>query len=189
MIDQVTFQKKATELKTRVQISLNAKMSSLEPNFKAAIKANCILSGGCFASILNDEEVNDFDLWCADYRGLEIIKDQLGHYNGLDVQGKEIPIVDINPKYNDNFVDGKIVTANAVTLKNKLQFISNVIYADAKKSFDYLHCTVNYDLKNEKLYISRNQMDSILNKKLVSNAPLVVSEHRMNKFIERGWKQ
>lgn len=188
MIDQATFQKKATELKERMKSSLWDKTNKLDPNFYSFIKEHCILSGGCFASLINLEPVNDYDLWCRDSDGSAMIEEYLKEYKGKDSFGAEIGAEDVDPKYNDNFVDGKIVTANATTLKNKLQFITNVIYADAKKSFDFLHCTVSYDLKNDKLSISPKQMQSILQKQLVINNMMAVKDYRRNKFIERGWK-
>lgn len=188
MIDQATFQKKATQLKQRMKSSLWDKTNKLDHNFISLIKEHCILSGGCFASLLHNEPVNDYDLWCRDSVGSDWIEKYLITYKGKDALGLEIGVEDVNPKYSDNFVDGKIVTANATTLKNKLQFITNVSFEDAKKSFDFLHCTVSYDFKKDKLSISPRQMQSILDKKLVINNVLTVREYRRNKFIERGWK-
>jgi hypothetical protein len=189
MIDQETFQKRATELKLAVKSNLWAKTKNLDLNFQSLMKEHCILSGGCFASLINFEPVNDYDLWCRDSNGSAMIEEYLKEYKGKDSFGAEIGAKDVNPKYNDNFVDGKIVTANATTLKNKLQFITNVTFEDAKKSFDFLHCTVSYDFKKDKLFISTKQMQSILEKQLVINNPLTVKEYRRNKFIERGWKE
>lgn len=188
MIDQATFQKKATELKVMLKSNLWAKTKNLDLNFQSFMKEHCILSGGCFTSLLHYEPVNDYDLWCRDFDGSAMIEEYLKEYKGKDSFGAEIGAENVNPKYNDNFVDGKIVTANATTLKNKLQFITNVVYADAKKSFDFLHCTVSYDFKKDKLFISPKQMQSILDKKLVINNISTIKEYRRNKFIERGWK-
>ena len=188
MIDQQTFQTNAILLKSKVQKSLLPIVNNLDSAFASAIKKYCILSGGCFASLYRNEEVNDFDLWCTDVAGALVVEEHLSRYNGLDVTGKEIKITDVNPKYNDNFVDGKIVTSNATTLKNKLQFITKVNFEDARNSFDYLHCTIFYDLAQDKLYMSRSQCDSLHDKILIHYNTSMVKDYRRNKFIERGWK-
>ena len=188
MIDQQTFQTNAVLLKTKVQKILLPIVNNLDSAFANAIKKHCILSGGCFASLYRNEPVNDYDLWCTDVAGSNRIQEHLSRYNNLDVMGKEIKIKDVNPNYNDNFVDGKIVTANATTLKNKLQFITNVNFEDARNSFDYLHCTIFYDLSHDKLYMSRSQCDSLHNKTLIPNNTSMIKEYRREKFINRGWK-
>jgi hypothetical protein len=188
MIEQQTFQTNAILLKKKVQDHLLPIVNNLDLAFANAIKKHCILSGGCFASLYRNEVVNDFDLWCHDVEGSIAIQVYLSKYTGQDVTGKEIEIKDVNPNYNDNFVNGKIVTANATTLKNKLQFITKVDFEDARKSFDYLHCTIFYDLDQDKLYMSRAQCDSLHNKILIPNNTSMIKEYRRNKFIERGWK-
>lgn len=188
MIDQKLFMTNAILLKSKVQKNLTPILSRLDSAFHSAIKKHCILSGGCFASLYRNEPVNDYDLWCTDVAGALAIGDYLAKYDGLDMMGKEIEIADVNPKYNDNFVDGKIVTSNATTLKNKLQFITKVNFEDARKSFDYLHCTVFYDLAQDKLYMSQSQCDSLHNKILIPNDTSMIKEYRREKFIKRGWK-
>jgi hypothetical protein len=188
MIDQQTFQTNAILLKTKVQKSLLPIVSNLDLAFANAIKKHCVLSGGCFASLYRNEPVNDYDLWCTNVAGAMVIQEHLARYNGLDVNGKEIEIKVVNPNYNDNFVDGKIVTSSATTLKNKLQFITKVNFEDARKYFDYLHCTIFYDLAQDKLYMSRSQCDSLHNKILIPNNTSTIKEYRREKFIERGWK-
>jgi L-fucose isomerase-like protein len=160
---------------------------TLSPEFEKAISDNCILSGGCFASLAHTEPVNDFDLWCKDELGMEIIESFLEKFQGNDYSTDK-PMVCENPNYSNNFVDGKIVTARATTLINKLQFIKNVKYIDAKKSFDFLHCTPHYDCYDDKLYISYTQMESISDKTLVVNNENAVTIYRMQKFKDRGWK-
>jgi hypothetical protein len=188
MIDQQTFQTNAILLKKKVQDHLLPIVNNLDSAFANVIKKHCVLSGGCFASLYRNGPVNDYDLWCTDIAGAIVIQDHLSRYNNLDVMGKEIEIKDVNPNYNDNFVDGKIVTSNATTLKNKLQFITKVNFEDARKSFDYLHCTIFYDLAQDKLYMSRAQCDSLHNKTLIPNNTSMIKECRREKFINRGWK-
>lgn len=186
-MDQTLFIRLGTELKAKVQTSFWPVLHTLAPGFEYAIKENCILSGGCFASLHQNQKVNDYDLWCKDKAGMEEIEGWLKTFKGKHHEtGLEFAVE--NEKYNNNFIEGKIVTARATTLINRLQFIKDVTFDDAKKSFDFLHCTVSYDLKNDRLYLSPAQMDSIERKVLIVNNSKAVSAYRKSKFIDRGWR-
>jgi len=82
----------------------------------------------------------------------------------------------------------KVITQNAITLKNKMQFITLAKYEDARIGFDFIHCMPYYDLSSEKFFISEQQMDVIAKKKLVKNPkgrePV---QWRIDKFLARGW--
>jgi hypothetical protein len=84
-------------------------------------------------------------------------------------------------------VDGKLVTANAITFKNGLQVI---IKADKthRDTFDFVHCMPYFDMKTQQLFISRLQYDAIKNKQLIENPKFPqFSQHRTDKFLKRGW--
>ena len=84
---------------------------------------------------------------------------------------------------------GFIETPNAITLRNRMQFITLSDYERARKSFDYIHCLPFYDILNDQFHISMEQWKSIKNKKLVRQyLTLVPSSHRAAKYRERGWK-
>ena len=187
-MDQQLFQRLASELKVKVQTAFWPVLHTLSPEFEKVIEDTCILSGGCFASLHHGVQVNDYDLWCKDAIDMKLIQEHLDDFKGKHhATGIEFAVE--NEKYNNNFIEGKIVTARATTLINRLQFIKDVKFSDAKKSFDYIHCAVSYDIKRDKLYISPAQMNSIEQKKLVVNNAQAIAEYRKNKFIERGWKE
>ena len=113
-MDQQLFQRLATELKVKVQTAFWPVLHTLSPEFEKAIEDNCILSGGCFASLHHGVQVNDYDLWCKDYAGMKVIQDHLELFKGRHHEtGIEFAVE--NEKYNNNFIDGKIVTSRATT--------------------------------------------------------------------------
>lgn len=186
-MDQTLFKRLGTELKVKLQTSFWPILHTLTPEFEYSIKEHCILSGGCFASLHHNQKVNDYDLWCKDKTGMDVIQHHLNKFKGRNHEtGIEFAVE--NEKYNNNFIEGKIVTARATTLINRLQFIKDVKFEDAKKSFDFLHCTISYDLKDDKLYLSPAQMDSLERKVLIVNNSKAVSAYRKTKFIDRGWR-
>ena len=102
-------------------------------------------------------------------------------------------IEDVNPKYmTETLINGKLITAQAVTFKNKIQVIT-MHPADARKTFDYVHCMVQYYPHANNLYISKHQFDVIKNKRLEMNPHGVTNngqhEYRRMKYIKRGWEE
>jgi len=47
---------------------------------------------------------------------------------------------------------------------------------------------VSYDLMTEKLFITRETMDAIINKTLIPNTNKTPASWRYAKFEDRGWK-
>ena len=144
------------------------------------------LSGGAIASLLQGENPKDYDLYCKEDN---LVKSILDYFkNGA---GKEL-VADVSEKYME-FIgqDGKMITANAITLKNGLQFILKM-HGDpesVRSNFDFVHCKPYLDLDSKKLYISKEQYDACKQKKLIINNPKTVTSHRRFKFIERGYKE
>lgn len=180
-MDNELFRLTASEVKRKLKRQLNLKFSSMDNSLVKMIQEYCIVSGGVFTSLLHATDINDIDLWCKDAAGLSVLPNMIKSV----YSGSENPSVE--DKYMDQFIDGKIVTSNAITLDNRLQFITLAKFEDAKKSFDYVHCTPSYDIMNDTLFISKTQMYSILNKKLIINNPLTVTERRTKKFLDKGW--
>lgn len=180
-MDDKLFKEKALLLKTELAKQLYKRLSTMDDDLVKMIKEYCVVSGGVFTSILQGTDINDIDLWCKDKVGLSVLPERLK----LVYNGSEQPMIEA--KYMDQFVAGKIVTSNAITLDNKLQFITLAKFEDAKKSFDYLHCTPSYDIKSDLLFISKKQMSCILNKTLIINNPYTVTERRTKKFTDKGW--
>jgi hypothetical protein len=151
------------------------------------------VTGGCIGSILRGEAPNDIDIYfktqesllCAESliltKNLDLVKD-------LDEGYKELVVE----------IEGKVVTANAITLKSTSLNLNNVksqiikcIYGlpdELRKSFDFVHCLPYFDIKEKKLFISKQQYDCCLNKKLIINNNRQKSfKWREGKFIGRGF--
>jgi hypothetical protein len=142
------------------------------------------ISGGCIASLLQGEEPNDFDVY---FRSIGIQKAVLDFVkmNHAD------EIEDYSVKYRDANAAtlGKVITENATTMKNKIQFITRKSGTpeEVRESFDFVHCTPWYDVSTNMLYISREQYDLCVTKKLKVKNAGSLKGYRTQKFINRGY--
>lgn len=171
---------KAKGLKYSVKNRLEDKLKEVPEKVRTFTQENCVLSGGCFSSLLHGEKVNDYDLYLKDLSKTKELLDLLNEYVG--------PAPLEEKPYAEAFVNGKIITANAITLSNRLQYIIRADFKSAKVMFDYVHCMVNYDIKEDKLWVSQDQLESIVDKKLKTNNAQSITLHRKEKFRSRGWK-
>lgn len=171
---------KAKGLKYSAKHRLEDKLKEVPEKVRTFTQENCVLSGGCFSSLLHGEKVNDYDLYLKDLSKTKELLDLLSEYVG-PTPLEETP-------YTEAFVNGKIITANAITLSNRLQYIIRADFKSAKVMFDYVHCMVNYDIKEDILWVSQDQLESIVDKKLKTNNAQSVTFSREEKFRSRGWK-
>ena len=171
---------KAKGLKYSVKNRLEDKLKEVPEKVRTFTQENCVLSGGCFSSLLHGEKVNDYDLYLKDLSKTKELLELLSEYVG------PAPIEE--KPYAEAFVNGKIITANAITLSNRLQYIIRADFKSAKVMFDYVHCMVNYDIKEDKLWVSQDQLESIVDKKLKTNNAQSITVDREEKFKSRGWK-
>lgn len=145
----------------------------------------CILTGGCFASLFLDEEIHDWDVYLRDSVTISrfesfVMSDTPTLNEVADVTSEYMIITN---------VDGKLVTKGyAITFKNGLQVITKADKTH-RETFDFLHCMPYFDMATQQLFISRRQYDAIKDKKLVKNPKhaLALNEQRVEKFISRGW--
>lgn len=149
------------------------------------LRDNAILTGGATTSIFHGDLPSDWDLYLN--KQVHIQAFNIWAYN----KDSELYIEDVDEKYASlGTPGGKLITARAVTLKNKIQVIT-MQTAEKRTQFDMLHCMPWYDLKNDVLHISRAQYDSIRDKKIVKNThvdALLITEWRLEKYKKRGWK-
>jgi len=145
---------------------------------------NGILTGGASASLFHGDTPKDWDVYLTNQSDIDAV-------NKFVTESKEVldSIEDINPKYGvDTIVDGKLVTPRAITFKSSLQIIT-MSRADARDTFDFIHCMPYYDIAKKTYHISRRQYESIKSKTLMHNPkssqPAV---YRRHKFINRGWR-
>lgn len=142
------------------------------------------LTGGAIASLLQQEEPKDWDIY---FRGSEYMTYLATHLNNHSAD-----IADIAEAYREDYgINGKMITNKATTMKNGYSFITMQYGTpdEIKRTFDYLHTTPHYDILENKLYISPAQYDACVNKKLIVNSPTVVKSYRREKFIQRGYKE
>lgn len=148
---------------------------------------NIFISGGCISCLINGDKVNDYDLYFKDENVMNDIKNLF-----VKTSLKE-QIEDVSENYREVLgQDGKLITENAVTLKNGIQLITKHFGHPDKirKTFDFVHCMPYYNFADDKLYISRVQYDAIVNKKLITlkeNYNPIVGMSREEKFKKRGY--
>jgi hypothetical protein len=187
---QSTFSENETDniksIKQQMWSGVQSAMDKTLPfNMLTFLRDNAILTGGATASIFHGDLPSDWDLY---------LKGQ-DHIEKFNIWAKnknsEEYIEDIDEKYAlGTHPGGKLITARAVTLKNKIQVIT-MQTAEKRTQFDMLHCMPWYDLKNDVLHISRVQYDSIRDKKIVKNTHVdafPITARRLEKYKNRGWK-
>lgn len=144
------------------------------------------VSGGCFATLLQEEEPKDVDIW--------FINEQIGKrvielYTNDTSYMNEVAVWD--EKYRDvkGHASGMMITENAVTLKNGIQLITKHYGTpqEVRKTFDFVHCMPYYSAADDKLYISREQYNCCVNKCLVVNNKENFTQWREHKFRKRGY--
>ena len=149
------------------------------------ILKNGILTGGASASLFHGDSPKDWDIYLTGQSDIDSL-------NKLVTENETIlaMIEDINPKYGvDTLVDGKLITPRAITFKNRIQVIT-MARADARETFDFVHCMPYYNIKETTYHISRRQYESIKKKELIHNpkSPQPAT-YRRQKFLNRGWHE
>lgn len=181
------FEEKAIHLKEFAKAKILSVLSLLPDPLRNTIGPKCVVSGSCFSSMFHGEEPRDYDFWFRDSKDIaptkQYVIDSYEEYIeswSQDYRGDE----SVKKESAD-----KVITANAITLENKMQLITIADYKTCRERFDYKHCLPYYDLQADKFYISMEQMACIENKKLVANNGNVANEKRYLKFYDRGWSK
>lgn len=160
------------------------------------ISKNIIVTGGCIASMLLREKVNDYDVY---FRTKELSERVFKYYKGkTDLHETDKPYVpdeididcledeDDTKKYEPVFF-----TKNAITLTGKMQIVMR-FYGDPDEihdNFDFVHCMNYWDSKNGKTILRREALEALLTRELMYVGSLfpLCSIIRTRKFIQRGW--
>lgn len=144
------------------------------------------VTGGCIGSLLRAEEPNDYDIYFVTdsycQRVARLFKEDPSYMH---------MVAEFDIKYRElKGLDGRMITENATTLKNKLQIITmHTGFPEAiRKTFDFIHCMPYYVPCQDKLYISREQYDLNMDKRLKVNNKETFTAERTKKFVDRGWK-
>jgi hypothetical protein len=145
-----------------------------------------IITGGAFASLWHREEPKDWDFYFND-------SNNMSRFQALVMNGDPAGLLlqcvkDTGPYFTQVQVDGKLVTANAVTLDCGLQMITMATAAH-RKYFDFIHCMPYYDIHKDELYISPQQLDAIKRKQIIKNPNFkgTPKPFRVEKYLDRGW--
>ena len=171
---------KILRLKSELTAQFSVKMSAISDDlFKAQVRENCIITGGAIASCFHSEKINDFDLYAKDQASLNILKIYI--LESMKDNIKEMKAYDVNS------TAGYMITDNAVTLKGDLQFIYLGTADQCRLKFDFIHCMPWFDIKTQKLHISKDQYDAIADKRLLVNPLGNVKFKRIDKYTKRGW--
>jgi len=144
------------------------------------------LTGGCIGSMLRNEPINDYDFYFRSQDAITAFEKFIADRMDL--------VKDVSD-YCTTKVEGKCITANAITLKNTFQFIIGWVgHPDKVRAhFDYLHTTPYYDYYSNKLYISPGALEAIMGKKLVvfnkESAERGKKNGRYDKLIKQGFTE
>jgi hypothetical protein len=172
------------QLKRTLYANMNVLFRGLSKSLEEHLRENAILTGGAISSLMHWEIPKDYDLYFKDSFSLASFNQYITTLEDKDI------IKDVDEKYIETLVDGKCITANAVTFKNNVQVIK-IGTGDMRERFDFVHCMPWYDIAKNKLHISRRQYDSIRNRKLVKNTHAEANslcDKRIEKYVKRGWR-
>ena len=170
--------------------------------FRSALEGNVIVTGGCIASMLLKEKVNDYDIY---FRNKDACRAAALYYSaffpGAEIKDEgederiRIHIPSEGVKKRKPTEDGGkhqpvYISDNAVTLTNKVQVIFR-FYGEPEeihKNYDFVHCT-NYWTEAGGLVLRPAALESLLAKQLqyVGSKYPLCSIIRIRKFVKRGW--
>ena len=185
-------QEACKNIKAGIQAEMIKRISGLHKyenghEIDAWIYSHCHVSGGISASVFWSEPVKDIDLWYGFDHNWAWFRESLDDLF-INSKGKFHHLVkSVNPSYMIGEVNGKMITANAITLHGDVQIIRLASIEDARRAFDFVHCQPVYDPKNMRYRISQRQLDAIKYKRLVKTPAGIITQHRLDKFKKRGW--
>lgn len=171
------------EVKKSLFANMSVLLNQLPGTLRDFLRGSAIVSGGAISSLMHNETPKDYDLYLNNTNDILFFKQ---YVSGMD---KNL-IQDADEKYVEVQIEGKLVTANATTFINKLQVIT-LHTADARSTFDFVHCMPWYKISNNSLHISQKQYNAILNKHLIKNKhknAFALSQKRVEKYTSKGWK-
>jgi hypothetical protein len=172
------------DVKARVKQHIDTYFSLIRNTFEPQ---KYVVAGGCFASLFHNEDPKDYDFFLLNSlmnsEAINIFKKD--HEKNSTDYGAEYRIGDMTYIKNDKITD-------TITLNRSNIQIINTKYNTREElvnHFDFKHCCVSYDFFTDKLYISRDAYDAIMNKMLIPNDPKKQPAHwRYQKFFAKGWK-
>jgi hypothetical protein len=172
-----------TRAKLNLQTNIEDKLKFFGPYEKRL--SDWFVTGGCIGSFLRGEVPNDVDVFFKKSDAMEHVSNLIK--GSLDLMAH---VKDVDEKYGSSIIEGKLVTLNAITMNNGLQFITRITGSPVRvrSTFDYVHCMPYYSFEDRRLYISEEQYDCCVNKILKVNNETNVTDKRKQKFILQGFK-
>lgn len=138
------------------------------------------LSGGAIASLVQNEEPKDWDIFF-------FLKSEQESFTQMLTSSSYFTDV----KIDVNYVDDDGIPKNALTIKtDDISFVTlhHGLPSEVKKTFDFLHCTSHYDIMKDSLHISELQYKCMKEKLLMKNNENLVHKWRLDKFLARGYR-
>lgn len=196
--------KKKTITKVLSQVHTSWVNSIKDDEVKNLVAINSIITGGCIASMLLGEKVNDYDIY---FRNKETVEAVANYYMGIVEKQTKAPY-DIQVTENRVYIKIKssgiiklsqkdkkyapiFITGNAITLTNKIQLVLRFFgeINDIHKNYDFDHCKSSWSSWDNKLNIPPQSAEALLAKELKYSGSLypLSSIIRTRKFISRGW--
>jgi len=157
------------------------------------------VAGGVFTSLLHGEQIKDIDLF--------VVNDHMRLFKQ--------PVIESMPRLEQNALAVKFnidrwsteylnnpnihstlhisaIAPRSDTLRQRndinLVCTSYKTREELMDHFDFLHCKVSYDIKENKLFCSKETYDAIINKRLiVANKTKKPKPERIEKFLKRGF--
>ena len=172
-------------LKSSIASYYNLQMKKLgDRTLESLFYSNCVITGGCIQSLFHNEAVNDIDVYAKDTKSMALIQSHL-----LTAKDDIIKVSKAYDLDDGSFTSPqKLITTNAITLTNDVQFIYLGIAEECRQKFDFVHCMPYYDLMTQKLHISEVQFRSIAHKQLIPNVTgELLKQHRIKKYLDKGW--
>jgi len=157
-------------------------MTQTKQMFWNGVENDCVIAGGVFASLINDEAIKDIDVF--------ILNKNVSVYAHLTDNPAIHDKFAIHDSRAGGYLQNPHVHGVATNLDTKVQYIltDHKSRGELLADFDYKHCTVSYVPKEMKLYITRKAFDAIRKKELIVNGDKEPKAWRMEKFIKRGWR-
>lgn len=173
---------KILKLKSAISSYYSLQMKKLgDDGLQSVFFNSCVITGGCISSLYHGEAVNDIDLYAKTKPQCDAVKKIIIDTKKNLIKSSEVYNLEDKPE--------PLITANAITLNNDVQFVHMNTADECKRNFDFIHCMPWFDISQQKLYISEAQYYAIRDKKLIKNPQYnrEVKSQRIDKYIKRGW--
>ena len=206
--DQTGLQAKA--IRSILTEYCDAWVKTLPAELRAQVRRDTIVTGGCIASMLLGEEVNDVDLYFRTYEtAVAVAKHYVEQWKDASIQAEELLDVRgekrVRVKVQSDGMQARqakfgsfaptFMSSNAITLAGHPYPLQIVLrfWGEPDKihsTYDFAHCTNYWEMATNKLTLRPEALESLLSRTLIYRGSLypVCSIMRLRKFIRRGWR-